>query len=72
MNNLGPQTEFPVPEGVINHNGKNYVALTLWSLDSSGAQINGFELVSSSVIKSAYERPASVAQPKWQKRSGAY
>ncbi|KAH8817367.1 glycoside hydrolase superfamily [Xylogone sp. PMI_703] len=72
VNNLGPQTVFPVPEGIINHGGKNYIALTLWALDQSGAKINGIELVSTSVIQSGYQSPAAAPQPGWQRRIGAY
>ncbi|RYP72146.1 hypothetical protein DL771_004380 [Monosporascus sp. 5C6A] len=31
VNNLGPQTRFPVPEGILNYSGTNYQALTLWA-----------------------------------------
>ncbi|KAL1962757.1 hypothetical protein VTN77DRAFT_9211 [Rasamsonia byssochlamydoides] len=41
VNNLGPQTSFPVPEGILNYNGTNYVAITLWALDPNGARIHG-------------------------------
>ncbi|KAI0092324.1 glycoside hydrolase superfamily [Irpex rosettiformis] len=30
--NFGPQTKFPVPSGILDHNGKNTVALALWQL----------------------------------------
>ena len=30
--NFGPQSKFPVPPGILNHNGKNTVALALWQL----------------------------------------
>ncbi|KAG8737249.1 hypothetical protein FRC10_008399 [Ceratobasidium sp. 414] len=33
--NYGPQTVFPIPEGIINHRGENDVLLTLWSLGQS-------------------------------------
>ncbi|PMD45496.1 glycoside hydrolase family 35 protein [Hyaloscypha variabilis F] len=72
VNNLGPQTAFPVPEGILNYNGKNTVALTLWSLDASGARLKGFELVVSRVIKSGYTKPALVQAPAWTQRISAY
>ena len=31
---FGPVFAFPVPEGILNYNGTNTVALTLWALDS--------------------------------------
>lgn len=72
VNNVGPSTEFPVPEGVLNYNGENTIALTLWALDADGAKVNGFELKPSSTILSGYQKPASVPQPAWTPRPGAY
>lgn len=72
FNNLGPQTAFPVPEGVLNYDGKNYVALTLWALDNDGAKLGGFELVPQMPVLSGYQKPAQVAQPGWTVRAGAY
>ena len=72
VNNLGPQTAFPVPEGVLNYNGKNYVGLTLWSLDAQGAKLGGFELVPQMPVFSGYQKPAPVPQPVWVLRRGAY
>lgn len=72
VNNLGPQTAFPVPEGILNYNGRNDVALTLWALDSQGAKLGGFQLVPQMPILSGYKKPALVAQPGWTEREGAY
>ncbi|KAG8685784.1 hypothetical protein FRC08_012917 [Ceratobasidium sp. 394] len=30
--NFGPQTVYPIPEGILNHRGENDVLMTLWSL----------------------------------------
>lgn len=72
MNNLGPQTSFPVPEGILNYAGKNYIGLTLWALDLKGAKINGFDLVPNNFIFSGYRRPKLAPIPGWQERKGAY
>ncbi|KAG8722514.1 hypothetical protein FRC08_001028 [Ceratobasidium sp. 394] len=53
--NYGPQTVFPIPEGIINHRGVNDVLLTLWSLDAAGAKIAGLELVTGAVLQSGKE-----------------
>jgi hypothetical protein len=47
---------FPVPEGIINHTGENYIGLTLWALDPSGAKSGGLDLVGSSIIKPEYHQ----------------
>ncbi|KAI8800634.1 glycoside hydrolase superfamily [Cladochytrium replicatum] len=30
INNFGPQTEFPIPEGILNHRGHNTLAIAVW------------------------------------------
>lgn len=72
VNNLGPQTSFPVPEGVLNHNGLNYIAITLWALDAGGAKIDGLSLVAQRPLLSGYNKPGLVPMPEWTLRSGAY
>lgn len=72
VNNLGPQTNFPVPEGILNHHGPNSIALTLWSLDSEGAKIGGFELIPNAQIWSGYRQPAFVDGGRWSERAGVY
>ncbi|KLO05165.1 glycoside hydrolase family 35 protein [Schizopora paradoxa] len=33
--NLGPQTKFPVHQGILDYNGQNTVAVALWAMESS-------------------------------------
>ncbi|MDT4912843.1 MAG: hypothetical protein QOC66_1971 [Pseudonocardiales bacterium] len=35
VNYLGPQHTFPVPNGILNPNGRNSIALAVWNLDGS-------------------------------------
>ncbi|KAF7521836.1 hypothetical protein G7054_g12330 [Neopestalotiopsis clavispora] len=70
--NLGPQTTFPVPEGILNHNGENTVALTLWSVDGSGAKLDGLSLEAEMPLWSGYRKPWLVDSPAWTQRDGAY
>lgn len=70
--NLGPQTNFPVPEGILNHNGLNTVALTLWSVDNSGAKLDGLSLEAEMPLWSGYKKPWLVDSPAWKTRNGAY
>ncbi|KAI9693517.1 MAG: hypothetical protein M1820_009205 [Bogoriella megaspora] len=72
VNNLGPETAFPVPEGILNHNGRNDVAVTLWALDKQGANIGGLALVPQRYIKSGYLKPGLSPMPAWTERQGAY
>ncbi|GLI78126.1 hypothetical protein PoHVEF18_006428 [Penicillium ochrochloron] len=71
INNLGPQNSFPIPEGILNHNGINYIALTLWAQDPQGARLGGLDLVPSMLIRSDYVKPRPAPQPAWETRSGA-
>ncbi|KAI8950852.1 glycoside hydrolase family 35 protein [Xylaria longipes] len=72
INNLGPQTSFPVPEGVLNYSGKNYLGLTLWAQDVTGAKLDGLSLVANAVIQSGMRKPTLTWSDKWVKREGAY
>jgi len=72
VNNLGPQTMFPVPEGILDYSGVNYVAITLWALDQEGAKLNSLELVPQMPVLSGYSKPALSPQPSWKLRQGAY
>lgn len=71
-NNVGPQTEFPVPEGIINHQGKNTLGVSLWAMDKAGAKIEGLELVATALVQSGFGRVEASEQPKWKERKGAY
>ena len=35
VNYRGPQHSFPVPNGILNPNGKNSIAIAVWNLDGS-------------------------------------
>ncbi|RLL97383.1 hypothetical protein CFD26_106997 [Aspergillus turcosus] len=71
VSNIGPQTAFPVPQGILNYQGTNWVAVTLWALES-GAKLDDFELVNTTPVLSAIGKIGSSPQPKWRQRKGAY
>ncbi|KAB8221838.1 beta-galactosidase, domain 2-domain-containing protein [Aspergillus novoparasiticus] len=72
INNIGPQTEYPIPEGILNHQGENYLAITFWTLEENGAKLDGIELQSKAVVQSGYRKPALVAGQTYSPREGAY
>ncbi|KAK6813900.1 hypothetical protein RU639_010546 [Aspergillus parasiticus] len=72
INNIGPQTEYPIPEGILNHHGENYLAITFWALEENGAKLDGIELQSKAVVQSGYRKPALVAGQTYSHREGAY
>lgn len=72
MNNIGPQTSYPVPPGILNTQGTNYVSLTLWALEKGGAKLEGLTLTETAVIQSGYGPVAPAPQPGYTDRAGAY
>ena len=72
VNNIGPQTAFPVPEGILNYHGKNYIALSLWALDPGGAQIANMELVTTAVLQTGRKAVTLAPMPAYKEREGAY
>ncbi|KXL47480.1 MAG: glycoside hydrolase family 35 protein [Acidomyces sp. 'richmondensis'] len=70
--NLGPQFEFPVPQGILNYNGKNTLAMVFWALEEGGAKLGSIELKPKAIVLSALKTPASSPQPKWTPRPNAY
>src|SRR5437588_79397 len=70
--NLGPQTSFPVPEGILNHRGKNTIALSLWAFNSTSAKLDELFLKADAIVEASMKEVESVPQPSWKKRDGAY
>lgn len=72
VDHLGPQTRFPVPEGILNYEGTNYVAITIWAQQPEGARLEGLELITDATIQSAYQKPRLSWSDAWEERAGAY
>lgn len=69
---LGPQTSFPVPEGVLNYGGDNWVGLAVWALDTTGVAVPGLSLKARQPVLTGRQPVELVSAPKWVKRSDAY
>ncbi|KDR78586.1 hypothetical protein GALMADRAFT_244026 [Galerina marginata CBS 339.88] len=54
INNIGPQTLFVLPAGILRRNSVNTLALSLWALDVGGASIAGISLVSDGIFGSSF------------------
>ncbi|KAK2608465.1 hypothetical protein QQS21_003035 [Conoideocrella luteorostrata] len=72
ITNIGPQTEYPVPEGILNYNGDNWVGLVIWSLDDTGAKVPGFTLKAGTPVQSSRNKVDLVTGPSYSARPGAY
>ncbi|KAI1324310.1 glycoside hydrolase family 35 protein [Xylariaceae sp. FL0255] len=70
--NIGPQTDFPVPEGIFDYNGENWVAITMWALNSTGASVPDLELVAGTPVWTGREAVSFVDGGSWSEREGAY
>lgn len=70
--NIGPQTEFPVPEGILNYNGENWIGLAVWAVDASGARVPGFSLKAGTAVQTSRSKVEVVKGPSYEKRSDAY
>ncbi|KAI9045940.1 glycoside hydrolase family 35 protein [Aspergillus affinis] len=72
VNNIGPQTRFPVPEGILNYNGVNTVALIVWTQEDSPLKLCGLALETDAIVQSGYRKPSLVEGETWKIRSGSY
>ncbi|KAF7861742.1 uncharacterized protein EAF02_010696 [Botrytis sinoallii] len=72
VNNVGPQTSFPVPQGILNYNGQNTLAIELWAQQASGAALSNFTLTAGTPVLTSLKAPSLVHSPAWSKRKGAY
>lgn len=72
VHNVGPQDSFPVPEGIFNYHGSNYIAMSLWSLEKNGAKLDGLELTAGPVIQTGYGEVQLSPQSGYVKRQDAY
>ncbi|KAF7331749.1 Beta-galactosidase [Mycena kentingensis (nom. inval.)] len=71
VNNIGPQTSFPVPQGILNYNGQNTLAVSLWALDKPGAKLDSFNLQLTRQIESSIKVINQPFSP-WSPRANAF
>lgn len=69
---IGPQTEFPVPEGILDYKGRNWIGLAVWALDKSGARVPGLHLKVGTPVLTSRKRVKTVKGPSYVKRRHAY
>ncbi|KAH6896513.1 glycoside hydrolase superfamily [Thelonectria olida] len=72
VSNIGPQTAFPVPEGVLNYGGDNWIGVSIWALEEKGAKLPGFSLTAGSPVLTGRQAVKVVEGPKYSRRSQAY
>ena len=72
ISNIGPQTEFPVPEGILNYRGDNWIGVGVWALDQGGAKVPGLTLKAGTAVLTGRERVSFIRSPGYGKRPDAY
>ncbi|KAF9526882.1 glycoside hydrolase family 35 protein [Crepidotus variabilis] len=72
VNSIGPQKVFPVPQGILNYQGDNTFAVSLWAEKATGAKLNSLKLQLNAKIESSMAKVASQPAPAWSQRKGAY
>ncbi|KAK7221447.1 hypothetical protein V2G26_009450 [Clonostachys chloroleuca] len=71
ISNLGPQSRYVLPEGILNHHGVNYLALTVWSLDGTGSKIKGLTLTADAFLQSGKNPVPLVVGSRFDERSNS-
>ncbi|KAF8075232.1 glycoside hydrolase family 35 protein [Lyophyllum atratum] len=67
LSSLGPQTSFPIPEGILNHHGTNDVLISLWALGPQGAKLTKLELNKRATISSSKTATVNIVPaPAWK------
>ncbi|THU75612.1 hypothetical protein K435DRAFT_974749 [Dendrothele bispora CBS 962.96] len=72
VNHIGPQTIFPVPQGILNYQGSNTLAVSLWAADPTGAKLESLNLQFTAKVDSVMPPVVNVPMPNWTPRVGAY
>ncbi|CAK5262479.1 unnamed protein product [Mycena citricolor] len=72
ISNLGPQTTFPVPQGILNYNGENTLAVSIWALEAQGGHLDSLELQITARAQSSMEPVVNQPLTAWTKRAGAF
>lgn len=71
--NVGPQTAFPVAEGVLRYDGENWLGLVVWALGEGGAKVPGLEWsLGATPALTGRGEVVDVEAPAWTERVGAY
>ncbi|KAI8936509.1 hypothetical protein NX059_006914 [Plenodomus lindquistii] len=72
VSNVGPQTKFPVTEGILNYRGTNYVGVSVWGLDAGATKVEGLELTVDATVWSGLGEIGTVEGGRYEERVGAY
>ncbi|KFY95212.1 hypothetical protein V500_02889 [Pseudogymnoascus sp. VKM F-4518 (FW-2643)] len=71
-NNIGPQSSYPVPQGILNYNGQNWIAVELWAQQADGAHLTSFTIKAGTPAWTSMKKPRMAPMPSYSRRKGAY
>ncbi|KIJ67770.1 glycoside hydrolase family 35 protein [Hydnomerulius pinastri MD-312] len=71
VNSIGPQVSFPVPQGILNYNGLNTLAVSLWAQGAEGAKLNSIALETTAMVETSMTPVVNQPMPAWTPRLGA-
>ncbi|KAK6081556.1 glycosyl hydrolase family 35 [Seiridium cupressi] len=72
ISHIGPQTRFPVPEGILNYRGENWIALAIWTMEDKVTRVTNFTLEAGTPVLTGRSPVNLVDSPAWTEREGAY
>ncbi|KAL4926586.1 glycoside hydrolase family 35 protein [Aspergillus undulatus] len=72
INHIGPQSRYPVPEGILDYNGTNTLALSVWSQEPGTLSLGALKLSADAVLESGYSKPPLVKGATYTRRRGSY
>lgn len=72
VNSIGPQKVYPIPQGILNYNGANALAISLWAQDKHGAKLNSLELQIVDKVETSMRKVVPAPQLSWKARAGAF
>lgn len=70
VNNLGPQTSFPIPNGILRPRGKNSIAIAVWNTDASTGGLGRVSLQNYGSVASSL-KVADVTSPHYDRATYA-
>lgn len=67
ISHIGPQTEFPIPPGIINNGGWNTIGVAIWAQGEAGAVLDSLELKAVGRFTSSFkfDFEGGYLQPGW-------
>lgn len=74
ISHIGPQTEFPIPPGIINNAGPNTIGIAIWAQEEAGVVLDILELkvVNKFTSSFKFDFEGGYLQPAWTEERLAY